>query len=60
MSSNDASVNVDPLNPVTLSNKTISPSSNPWSPVHVTVTVGVEASLEKLAPVKVVLIGWIS
>ena len=55
-SSKVALVNVDPLNPVTLSNKTISSSNNPWSLEHVTVNVVDEAVLVKIAQDNVALI----
>jgi len=59
-SSKVAFVNVEPLNPLTLSNKTISSSVKPWSEPTVTVTVGLLDVLVKLAPVIVVLIGCMS
>ncbi len=57
LSSKVALVNVEPVNPVTLSNKTISLSFNACGDPKVTVTVVDDEVLVKLAPVIVVLIG---
>ena len=59
-SSNVAFVKVDPDNPETASNNTISLSNKPWLDETVIVTVGDPAVLVKFAPVIVVLIGWMS
>ena len=57
LSSKVALVNVEPVNPVTLSNKTISLSFSACGELKVTVTVVDDEVLVKLAPVIVVLIG---
>ena len=59
-SSNVASVKVDPDNPETASNNTMSSSCKPWAEETVTVTVADPDVLVKFAPLIVVLIGWIS
>tara|TARA_R110002096_G_scaffold153517_1_gene317321 strand:- start:52 stop:285 length:234 start_codon:yes stop_codon:yes gene_type:complete len=59
-SSKVALVNVDPDNPETVSNRTISFSLKLELELTVMVTLVEELVLEKVAPVNVVLIGWMS